>query len=622
MATNTLKTRIQLKYDSYDNWSSKNPVLLKGEIAIATLSAAAEIPEGSSIGNPNANVPNVVIKVGDGSTPYNQLKFVSALAADVYSWAKAESKPSYTAEEILGLDNFIAGEIQDTDTQYKIFKDGTHGIILKSRAKGETEYTNTVASISFDELATKTEVQTVQTNLTNALAEGGAVEQKIAANNANLKADGQTAGTGEVISKVTQAGGIISVEKKTLTAADIPELAQEKITGLVDALAGKQAKFAAVDGEVTETNPVATKSTVDSAITANNQGLANQDAAVENQFVTAAVQTNGVVVVSRSTITENSITGEISQAKVTNLVNDLAAKQEKLGFATGENAYDKVSNPVTTQDYVDKKVADVVADLNGAMHFRGEVEKNPNENTAEENATYIGGDVVIFGIIEYVYDGNGNWIELGAEGIYKTKEEYNTEHKAVTDRLTALEDGKQDNLVFDQTYNAETNKVATVATANKAASDAIGALDVPEKTFAQGKILNTIKQEDGFISVTERDLAVADIPTLPESKIDGLTTKLNGMQTLLDTLPAGAEVATKQHVTDSINDTLDTLNGGNTEADLTYVTEVKETKGIIEVKTKTLAKVAETGNVNDLTQTEGDWLILDCGSATEVMPTA
>ena len=38
--TKTLNTRIQLKYDSYAEWTAKNPTLLAGEIAIATIESA------------------------------------------------------------------------------------------------------------------------------------------------------------------------------------------------------------------------------------------------------------------------------------------------------------------------------------------------------------------------------------------------------------------------------------------------------------------------------------------------------------------------------------------------------------------------------------------------------
>ncbi|MBS5724942.1 MAG: hypothetical protein KHW59_04070, partial [Clostridiales bacterium] len=113
MAEKTLNTRILLKYDTYENWTTNNPVLKAGEVAIAT------VPTNQG-GVQNA--PSILLKAGDGTSDYNTLKFVSGLAADVYAWAKASEKPTYTASEISGLNDYIAGEIQDTDTQYRVLK--------------------------------------------------------------------------------------------------------------------------------------------------------------------------------------------------------------------------------------------------------------------------------------------------------------------------------------------------------------------------------------------------------------------------------------------------------------------------------------------------------------------
>lgn len=38
----------------------------------------------------------------------------------MYSWALAAQKPNYTAEEIQGLEAYITGKVQDTNTKYKI----------------------------------------------------------------------------------------------------------------------------------------------------------------------------------------------------------------------------------------------------------------------------------------------------------------------------------------------------------------------------------------------------------------------------------------------------------------------------------------------------------------------
>lgn len=83
----TLQTRIALKHDTWAAWHDEtkenqgaNLVLLKGEIGFC------EIPSGNSEAT---TAPTVLFKVGDGTTPFKTLKWASALAADVYSWAKA-----------------------------------------------------------------------------------------------------------------------------------------------------------------------------------------------------------------------------------------------------------------------------------------------------------------------------------------------------------------------------------------------------------------------------------------------------------------------------------------------------------------------------------------------------
>lgn len=142
MAEKTLKTRILVKYDTFANWTEKNPILKAGELAVATIATG----ETQTVGS--VDTPQVLIKVGDGTNHYNDLKFASGLAADVYSWAKAATKPAYSANEITGLDTYISGQIQDTDTQYQIVKDGDSGYKykLQSKAKDATAWTDVAGS--------------------------------------------------------------------------------------------------------------------------------------------------------------------------------------------------------------------------------------------------------------------------------------------------------------------------------------------------------------------------------------------------------------------------------------------------------------------------------------------
>ena len=82
-----LNTRIQLKYSTLAEWSDisaagkgGNLVLKAGEIGIVA------IPKNSA--HLQTTPPAIMFKVGDGVTPFKDLSWASALAADVYSWAK------------------------------------------------------------------------------------------------------------------------------------------------------------------------------------------------------------------------------------------------------------------------------------------------------------------------------------------------------------------------------------------------------------------------------------------------------------------------------------------------------------------------------------------------------
>lgn len=104
MAKKTLNTRIKLKYDTLANWqgAGANVVLLKGEIGIC------EVPTGGSL--EQVTPPAILFKVGDGIKTFAQLPWASALAADVYAWAKAATKPTYSTSEITGLTDALAGK--------------------------------------------------------------------------------------------------------------------------------------------------------------------------------------------------------------------------------------------------------------------------------------------------------------------------------------------------------------------------------------------------------------------------------------------------------------------------------------------------------------------------------
>ena len=159
MGTKTFDTRIRLKYDSNDNWENNNPVLLEGEIALTTINVA----EPGTVNN----IPAVMMKCGDGVHTYKQLDFISGKAADVYSWALAPTKPTYDASEISGLSDYISGEIQDSNTTYKIEQDASNSHILKLYAKDvgkdwTLQTTITTADTIYDDTEVKSDISALE----------------------------------------------------------------------------------------------------------------------------------------------------------------------------------------------------------------------------------------------------------------------------------------------------------------------------------------------------------------------------------------------------------------------------------------------------------------------------
>lgn len=97
----TLNTRVKLRCDVYENWLANDPVLMAGELALATVA----VKQTGAV----EHVPSVLIKCGDGTHKYSELDYVFAKAADVISACKSET--ALTAF----VNNVIAGAGIATD---------------------------------------------------------------------------------------------------------------------------------------------------------------------------------------------------------------------------------------------------------------------------------------------------------------------------------------------------------------------------------------------------------------------------------------------------------------------------------------------------------------------------
>lgn len=123
MAEKKLNTRLRLKYDTLDNWSSANPVLLKGEVGIVYTETTTD-----SI----TYQPAILFKVGDGTKKFSELPWASGLAADVHSWAKQAKGNAAdiivsTAEENTFKDKNVAEAIESLNEQIGALTDSGDG---------------------------------------------------------------------------------------------------------------------------------------------------------------------------------------------------------------------------------------------------------------------------------------------------------------------------------------------------------------------------------------------------------------------------------------------------------------------------------------------------------------
>lgn len=114
---NQINTRIALKYDSYSAWEAVKDTFkpLKGEVCI--VNPATNLSDTTSV--------PCLMKVGDGEHYWKDLPWVSATAADVYSWAKATEAQHKEWLKTNHADNnttyafaIVGGELQVTETPH------------------------------------------------------------------------------------------------------------------------------------------------------------------------------------------------------------------------------------------------------------------------------------------------------------------------------------------------------------------------------------------------------------------------------------------------------------------------------------------------------------------------
>lgn len=636
------QTRIQLKYDTYANWSTNNPILKAGEMAIATVAAGEQAM---------TNLPNIVLKVGDGTSHYNDLKFVSALAADVHEWAKANTKPAYDASEITGLKKFVTDNSDfDTDTQYQLVAvaDATYKYQLQSRTFANSawgEWANVDGQI-IDLSGADTRLKSLEKTIAGLTGDSGSIQSAITAAIDGLDSTkNQAAGADGLALEIVQENGVIksisgSIAEGTYDVAGAAAGVKTELNPLITA-----AKTQADKGV---TDAAAAKKAADAASKKVDDAIAGLD-----YTAYAAGEAAGTTVSFVGTISETD--GVIS------------AEKRDLVFAS---AYDPKTNKAAT-------VADIttaVADLNGAMHYVGKEDKLPTDVSK-----YKAGDVIIVGIKEYVFDGT-KFDELGDEGAIGTAlaglhgESTNTagktvkkvtqtngvvsvEYQDISVNGTQVQVPKADGTEGTETLNARLDAIKTGASSDVSAlakkvdanTSAIETLNggVEVAGSVEKKIDNVVqtlktpeagvKGSGNGVNVTVKQAAgiVTDVTVSVDAKtydaygaaeaVKGKDTDAATANTVYGAKKAAADAksaadaASKKVDTavNGLNGTVQATAESTTDGSFGVLTKVVEKAGVLvqaDSAEVSLHKVAKTGKIDDLGQTA--YIVFDCGSSS------
>lgn len=326
-----------------------------------------------------------------------------------------------------------------------------------------------------------------------------------------------TAVATQLVSEVSQTDGKITVTRRALVAADIPELAQSKISGLETALEGKQDNIAFDGTYNASTNKAATVSTV-SAIVTNGADKATDNTikgaklyadSKASEAETAAKAYADGLVTGDAGITKRveTLEGKVDVNKVSTAIStaDDAVKTTLIGTTADTADKDTINGAKKYTDNKIKPISDSVSDLQAAV----------SQNSAA--ITKLNGADTVEGSVDYKI-------------------------KTAKDALTAEINGKQDRFATvtptenDQTLNFDKGSLSIFTTENQAydeiRSGKVLQLTATQEIFFNGPVGlaegKTFKATDGDIQV--KTTPTGDTSAVNKSYVDAaITTATAGL---------------------------------------------------------------------------------------------
>ena len=294
----------------------------------------------------------------------------------------------------------------------------------------------------------------------------------------------------QLVSAVSEEDGKITVTRRALVAEDIPEIAQSKVTGLTDALAGKQDSLVFNTAYNGSTNKVATMTDVTNAVA----GLSGAMHYIGESTTDPAEE------VTVSDVEEFS-KGDVVTYNAKEYVYDGTSWRE-----LGDESSFAVKGSIRNADIAADAAIDQskIAGLTDALAGKA----TAADITSAIEALDVADEAVSGQLVSAVVETDGK-IAVSRRAL-------------VADDIPVVEIAKVNGLQTALDGKATTTDI----------TNAIGALDVEDAAVAT-QLVSAVAQTDGKITVTRRALVANDIPELAQDKITGLTTSLAGKQDTL-----------------------------------------------------------------------------------------